>query len=293
MTPRGVLFFALAAAGLAGLAALTARLQRPAEPSRPLAGLGPADISRIEVESRGGGFTLERSGGSWRLSAPIRDEADPAAAESLCASLRGLALGSEVSRDPEGFADYELDEARAARVRVYSRASAAPVLDGYFGKPALGDSVYFRPGGEASVRLAEGVPPRSLRRSADELRSRAVLGVTVGELESLRFAGPRGFTLARSSAGWSAAGRRLSADGAAELALAAASLRFLGFAPAGADCSRPDLDLAASGAGRSERVLIGRAGDGRRCARAESRGVTGFVAAADADPLLKMLKAPR
>jgi hypothetical protein len=291
MTPRQTLLAVLAAAGLAAGAALAARLQRPAGASRPLAGLEPADVARISVESAGGGFVLERAAGLWRLAAPIQDEADPAAAESLCASLLGLALGSEVSRDPEGFADYELDEARAVRVRVYSRASAAPVLDGWFGKPALGGSVYFRPSGEASVRLAEGAESHALRRGAEELRRRAVLSLGIGDLESLRFAGPRGFTLAKSSGGWSAAGRRLSADEAAGTVLAAAALRFLDFAAGGADCARPELDLTASGAGRSERILIGRARAGRRCARAESRGAAGSIAASEADLLLKALEA--
>ncbi|MBI5240162.1 MAG: DUF4340 domain-containing protein [Elusimicrobia bacterium] len=294
MTPRQVLLLASAAAVLAGAAALLLRLQGPAEPSRPLAGLQAADVARIEVDFRGGRLALERAAGTWRLTAPLRDEADTGAAEDLSQSLRGLALGSQVSRDPAGWADYELDESSAVRVRVYSRASAAPVLDGWFGKPALGDSVYFRSSREPAVYLAEGVQSHALRRGADELRSKALLSIPLGELERLRFAGPAGFTLKKSGGSWLAEGRRLSADQAAELVLAASSLRFLELAPADAPAGkagfdRPALDLSAAGGGRGERILLGREDSGRRHAKSESRAAAGFVSKADADNLLKLL----
>jgi hypothetical protein len=228
----------------------------------------------------------------------VADDAEASAAEGLSQSLRGLALGSEVSRDPAGWADYELNESSAVRVRVYSRASAAPVLDGWFGKPAMGDSVYFRSSREPAVYLAEGVQSYALRRGADELRSKALLSISMGDLASLRFSGPGGFTLTKSSGSWLAAGRKLSADQAAELVLAVTSLRFLEFAPADTPAGKtglgkPAVDVAAGGAGRSERILIGREDAGRRYAKAEGRGAVGFVSKSDADGLLKLLKPPK
>jgi PAS domain S-box-containing protein len=204
------------------------------------------------------------------------------------------AVGSEVSRDPSGYADYEVNESSAVRVRVYSRASAAPVLDGYFGKAAMGDSVYFRPSREATVYLAEGVKSYALRQSAEDLRSKAVLSISVGDLKSLKFAGPNGFSLASSSESWLASGRKLSADQAAELVLSATSLRFMGFAPADTPAGKtgfekPAADFTAGGAGRTERVIIGREEAGRRYAKA-GRGTVGFISKSDADSLLKLLK---
>jgi hypothetical protein len=286
--------WALVAAALAAVAGLLLWLQKPAEPARPLAKLHAADLTRIELDCNNAHVTLEKAAGAWRLAAPVQDDADDSAASALSQSLRSLALGSEVSRDPSGYADYGVDEAAAARVRVYSRTSAAPLLDGYFGKPAVGDSVYFRPSREAAVYLAEGVKPSAPRQSVDDLRSKAVLSISVGDLTSLKFAGRGGFTLASSSGSWQASGRKLSADQAAEIVLAATSLRFTGFAPAGtpdgkAGFDKPAVDLTAGGAQRSERVLIGREEAGRRYARAE-RGTVGFVSKSDADGLLKLLK---
>jgi hypothetical protein len=293
MAPKKIALLALVAAALAGAAALLFWLQRPAEPARPLAKLRASDLARIELDYNGVHAALENSAGAWRLTAPVQDDADDNAAESLSQSLRGLAVGSEVSRDPSGYADYEVNESSAVRVRVYSRASAAPVLDGYFGKAAMGDSAYFRPSREATVYLAEGVKSYALRQSAEDLRSKAVLSISVGDLKSLMFAGPKGFSLASSSGSWLASGRKLSADQAAELVLSATSLRFIGFAPADTPASKtgfakPVVDLTGGGAGRTERVLIGREDAGRRYAKAE-RGTVGFVSKSDTDALLKLL----
>jgi len=294
MTPRKIAFLALAAAVLAGAAALVSRLQSPAEPSRPLARLQAADVARIELDYNGAHAALEQTGGIWRLTAPVQDVADADAATGLSQSLRGLALGSEVSREPSGYADYEVNESSAARVRVYSRKSAAPLLDGYFGKTAVGDSVYFRPNREAAIYLAEGVKSYALRQGAEELRSKAVLSISMGDLRSLKFAGPDGFVLTSSSGSWLASGRTISADQAAEIVLAATSMRFTGFGAADRPASKagfdkPAVDFTASGAGRSERVIIGREDTGRRYAKAE-RGTVGFVSKSDADSLLKLLK---
>jgi hypothetical protein len=294
MTPRKIALFAWTAAVLAGAAAFLLQLQRPAEPSRPLAKLHAADLARIELDCNGAHVALEKAAGTWRLTAPLRDDADDGAADGLSQSLLGLALGSEVSRDPSGYADYEVNESSAARVRVFSRASAAPVLDGYFGKTAVGDSVYFRPSREAAVYLAEGVKSYALRQGVEELRSKAVLSISMGDLRSLKFAGTGGFALTSSSGNWLASGRKFSADQAAELVLSATSLRFMGFAPADtpagkAGFDKPAVDMIAGGAGRSERVLIGREEAGRRYAKA-GRGTVGFVLKSDADSLLKLLK---
>ncbi len=294
MTPKKIALSALVAAVLAGAAALLFWLQKPAEPSQPLAKLRAGDLSRIELDHNGAHVALEMRAGTWRLTSPVQDDADDSAVDGLSRSLRGLALGSEVSRDPAGYGDYEVNESSATRVRVYSRTSAAPVLDGYIGKTAVGDSVYFRPDREAAVYLAEGVGSYALRQSAEDLRSKAVLSISAGDLQSLKFTGPDGFSLTRSSEVWLASGRNLSADQAAELVLSATSLRFMGFAPADtpagkAGFDKPAVDMIGKDAGHSERVLIGREDTGRRYAKAE-RGTVGFVPRSDVDSLLKLLK---
>ena len=297
MSPKKILLTVLVAAGLAGASALSYWLQKPSQPSRPLAGLQAADVARIELDYNGEHAVLEKAGGSWRLAAPIQDEADAAAAEALSQGLRNLALGSEVSRESASHADYEVNESSAARVRVYSRASAAPVLDGFFGKPAMGATVYFRPSREATVYLAEGAPSDALRRGAQDLRSKALLPFSVGELTSLKFSGAGGFTLVKSSSSWTASGRQLSSEAAAEIVLSLASLRFTEFASAGAPLKtgfdKPVLDVVATAGARSERIRIGREDRGGRAAEVAGRKAVGFVAKPQTDSLLKLLKKPK
>ena len=295
MTPRRIALFALIAAVLAGAAALLFWLQSPAEPSRPLAKLKASDLARIELDYNGSHIALEKTAGRWRLTAPVADEAEDEAASGLARGLHDLARGSEVSREPSSYADYELNESSAVRVRVYSRTSAAPVLDGYFGNPAMANAVYFRPSGEAAVYLVEGVEPSALRRNADELRGKALVSISVGDLAALKFGGAGGFSLIRSSDTWAASGRKLTANQAAEIVLSVTSLRFIGFLPGDTPANKtgfaaPALDLTATGAGRSERVLIGRENAGRRYAKAEARAAQGTVSKPDVDALLKLLR---
>ena len=297
MKPKILLATILAAATLAAAAALLFWREQPAEPSRPLARLAVPDLARIELDRDNAHVALERAGGRWRLTAPVQDEADGEAADDLARGLRGLSLGSEVSRDPAGYAAYEVNETSATRVRVFSRTSAAPILDAFFGKAAFGGAVYYRPNREAAVFLAEGVPASLLGRDAQDLRARALVPLSLGELERLEFFSKAGrFALTRSSGAWTASGRTLSADQAEAIVLAATSLRFLSFAPAGAPAAktgldRPAADLVAAGGGRSERIRIGREEAGRRYAEVAGRHAVGFISKYDADGLLKLLSA--
>jgi len=181
-------------------------------------------------------------------------------------------------------------------VRVYTQSSAAPVLDGYVGKAAMGSAAYFRFNRDAAVYLAESIGPNLRQRGADDFRNKALLAMSVGELESLRFVKTRngGFTLTRSSGAWAAAGRKLTAEKAAEIVLAVTSLRFTEFAPAdtppqNTGLDKPVVDLVVGGEGRSERILIGREDAGRRYAKVAGRKAVGFVSKYDVDSLLKLL----
>ncbi|MDD5656385.1 MAG: DUF4340 domain-containing protein [Elusimicrobia bacterium] len=288
--PRKIWLGAGLAVLLGAAAALLLWLRAPARPEQPLSG---AAISRIEINQDGQELVLKLSGGAWRLEAPVKDEAQDSEVEALVKALKELAIGSEVSREAAHAADYGLDEAHAARVRVYGSGSAAPLLDASFGKEAVGDSVYFRRTREPEVRLAEGVPGYLLRRPAADLRRRGLLDLSLAELRSLRFTRPRTFALEKSSANWTASGRDLSADQAAGIVLALAALRFSDFAgsaPKSAGFDRPALRVEVSGTGRKQTIVLGREEDGRRWAEALPRGAVGFVPKPEADDLLKLVK---
>lgn len=283
------------ASALAISAGVLARLKAPSDPTRPLAKLKASDLSKIELSRSGQDIILEKGSGAWRLSAPVQDAAESERVEGLAQSLLSLTLGTEVSQDPAGYPDYGLDEQAAARVRIYAGSDAAPRLDGYFGKKAIGSSVYFRRNREPAVYLAEGVATDKLPRSAEELRSHSLISLSLSDLQDLRIAqGSSSFRIEKSSGQWAASGRALSADQAAELVLAATSLRFAAFATPeyakNAGLDKPALTLTASGGNRTERVLLGKAVGDRRWAKVESRSAIGYVSKSDADALLKLIQ---
>ena len=294
MTPKKIAGTAALALALAAAAAFFVWKGKPAEPQQPLAKIKAEDLSRVEIDFNAQEIVLEKTGDAWRLIAPLKDEAEASRADELAQGLLGLSIGSEVSRDAASLPDYALDEPQATRVRVYSKKSAAPVLDGWFGKAAMGSSVYFRRHREPAVYLAEGVTARLLRRSPDEWRCRNLMSLTLNELDSLHLERGADFVIVKSSGGWSTAHQRLNPEESAEIVLTLSSLRFTDFAtPARkSGLDHPVLIVTASGRGRSEKILIGREDAGRRWVEVEGRQAFGFVAKAEIDPILKLIKKP-
>ena len=178
-------------------------------------------------------------------------------------------------------------------MRVYSRKSAAPILDSWFGKTAVGSSFYWRRNREPAVYLAEGARPYLLRRPLDDWRSRSLVPFSLAELEALRIEKPRAFSVVQSSGSWAAPG--LSADKASEIVLAVSSLRFTNFAAADkpdkkTGFGKPAFVVTASGKGMCERILLGKEDSQTRWAKVEGRKALGFVSKSAADSLLKLVK---
>ncbi len=265
--------------------------EKPPQALQALVGVKAADLTKIEIVSGGKSLILENAG-SWRLSSPIQDEAETSSAEEFADSLLSLSIGSAVSRDAASFSDYGLDEAHAARLRVYAKKSAAPILDVWFGKSALGSSCYWRRDREATVYLAEGLRPYLLNRPVDDWRSRALMPFSLDELQALHMEKPRAFSVTKSSGSWAAPG--LSADKASELVLAVSALRFTSFAADAPDkktgFNKPSFVVSASGKGMSEKILLGKEDGPSRWAKVEGRKTLGLISKSAADSLLKLLK---
>ncbi|HAM36778.1 MAG TPA: hypothetical protein DEB40_12260 [Elusimicrobia bacterium] len=290
MSPKRIALTALLAAVMAAGGTVLVWRQRPAQPTRPLAKLQVPDLAKIQVDFDQQNLVLEKAAGTWRLTAPLQDEADSAAIDNLAAKLLDISIGSQVAQEASSYSDYELNESSAVRVRIFSRQQAAPLLDGYFGKPAMGTaSAYFRHSREPAVYIVEGVEPYLLKRPADELRSRSLMAMGIGELSSLRFEKPSAFTLSKGSATWTAAGRKLSSDQAAQIVLALTTLRLAGFAPAGATELKPAIAFTAVGQDRSVRVLMDKGNAGQRRVSIEGRPAMGLVSQAETDSIFKLL----
>lgn len=279
---------------LAALACLSAALiwrRGRVESRRPLAGLAEGDIRRILIDRAGEAIALEREGERWKLASPVNDLADQAASSSLASGLAGLAVGAEAASEVESYPNYGLQESSATRVRVYAK-DAAPVLDGYFGAPALGyDSLYFRYAKERPVYLTTGLGAYHLSRGTQGLREPLLIQAPKEALASVSLErGGKAFSLKKSSAGW-------EADEALSALL---RLRFAEFLePSATDrpaFDRPELAAVLDTGARTERIVIGgprKESSGPplyRWAKAEARGASGLVPISEVDLILAALK---
>lgn len=286
--PKRLVALAAAALVFGALAALVLRRADRLSQTQPLLDYGPSRLLRLEISRQGAEtLTLERKAGPWRLTSPVEDLAEAGVCDELISALSGLTVGSEVSGDSAGYDAYGLAESSAAHVRVFSRDSAAPVLDAYFGKPALGGrTLYIRRAREKPVFLAEGLDARLLSGRAERYRERAFFPDSLGPLSAIRLtSGAKSLQLEKGTPDWDTASRLRVAD------FAAGNL-----ADAETGLDRPVLVVEAQGALRSERWSIGKPhpkAKGKsvfRYARGDGRpGVLAVVAVFDSDALLKEL----
>jgi hypothetical protein len=273
------------------------------ERSQPLTAIKPVEVSRVQIERRGEEIVLERRAGTWRMLAPVQDEADSSLLDELVESLGKLTLGSQVSGEPAAYGDYDLTEASATRLKLYTRVSAAPLFDGYFGKEAMGgETLYLRLPREKPVYLATGLDGYALRRKAQEWRERDLVSIKADMLETLKVrAGKTSFELKKSSAGWAASGASLPADKGEHLVRYLCDARVSEFVERAlpdkeAGLDPPLVSVEARSASRAARWRLGKARPepkGQKTlyhyARAENREGLFLVSIYDAQAILRSL----
>ncbi len=177
MRPSHAVLAAAAALVLTGVGGL--RSWRAPSPSPLRSASEPA---RIEVRRPREDLIITRdAGGPWTV-ARQDDLADSEAVELLLSGLRGLTFGPPVAPAAAGLAS-GLGPADSARVRVLD-AAGHPQVDGLFGRRLFGRSAYFRARDQDEVRLASGLDPDLLQRSASQWREPRLLpGGCAGGLE--------------------------------------------------------------------------------------------------------------
>lgn len=208
MKPRTVAILAAVVAALAAFVLLVERELPSTDERRERAGralaLEPDEVTALELEWDGRQVRFERtakpggdaprSGGDWRLVAPISGRADGARIDQLLSTLASL----EVARELDGAArsDVGLEPPRG-RVR-WSAGDAGGSFEVGGEVPASSNVVVAVAGRSAPV-----VVPRSfttdLGRPAADWRAKDVLGVERGEIERIRLlpAGSDEIALAR------------------------------------------------------------------------------------------------
>jgi hypothetical protein len=167
------------------------------------------DIRRIVVRRPEGALALERAEGGWRLTEPLRDTADDAAADALARSITTLAVTKRtVPQPPHGAPPIEIEVATSAGTRrVAIEGGVASREDG-----TLAGTVE-----EASLRDIERKPDELRDRRVAILPAQGIRGVAIetsgkklrawrekddGPWKVAADAGPAGDADARKVEGW-------------------------------------------------------------------------------------------
>jgi hypothetical protein len=193
------------------LAALVAAayfvLQRPGESSAPessgamLVDYDSAAVDRIEIRSPNGQAVIERQGGVWMVTTPVRYRADDATIASTLSSGKRMALKGLVSSNPQKRGVFQVDST-GTRVRVFEHGAEKTVF--WIGKPSPSyTETYVRREGSNDVYIASGLFSSNFSRRTSEWRDKtifktdqdAIAGVT------LRF-GDTSLVLARQDSIW-------------------------------------------------------------------------------------------
>lgn len=182
-------------------------MQRPGESSAPetsgamLVDYDSAAVDRIEIRSPNGPAVIERTGGVWMVTTPVRYRADDATIASTLSSGRRIELKGLVSSNPQKRSVFQVDST-GTMVRVFVHGAEKTVF--WIGKPSPSyTETYVRREGSDDVYLASGLFSSNFSRRTSEWRDKtifrtdqdAIAGVT------LRF-GDTSVVLARQDSIW-------------------------------------------------------------------------------------------
>jgi hypothetical protein len=157
-----------------------------------------SDITRLEVKAPSGAYTLERSGGEWRLSAPVADRADDAAAAKVVGAVRGM-QASEFVASPRPDQDHGLDRpAFQVRVAVAGGATRSAAIGI---PPRERDTArYLRLEGSREVAKVAPAQVADLEQPLLALRDKSALRFEPTQVRAVRFeAGGAAFEVQRGA----------------------------------------------------------------------------------------------
>ncbi|HTO93429.1 MAG TPA: DUF4340 domain-containing protein, partial [Bacteroidota bacterium] len=182
-------------------------MQRPGESSAPessgkmLVSFDSAAADKIEVRTPAGLTALERQGGAWMLTSPVRYRADDAAVGSTLSAGNRIELTGLVSSNPGKQGLFQLDSS-GTRVSIFEHGAPKAVF--WIGKPSPSyTETYVRRDGSDDVYLATGMFSSTFARRESEWRDKTIFKTEqdgIGVV-TLRF-GDTTVVLARQDSVW-------------------------------------------------------------------------------------------
>jgi hypothetical protein len=161
--------------------------------------VAPDDVQELRIKAADGDTThLLKSDGTWRVTEPIKAEADPNEPSSVTSSLNSLEIQRVVDENPSGLKDYGLDPPRIdVAFRTKTDKDLRHLLIGEK-TPTGGDLYAMRPGDKRVLLVSSSVEP-SFNKGTFDLRDKAVLKFDRGKVDTIELTeGTNGLELRRS-----------------------------------------------------------------------------------------------
>jgi hypothetical protein len=157
----------------------------------PLVRYDSAAVDRLEIHSKDATVVLEKQGGKWMMTSPVRYAADDNGVASAVGKGRDMKITSLVSTNPAKQNIYSVDST-GTLVKFF--ANGADVSAFRLGKPSASyTETYAKKEGSNDVYLTEGVTSATFVKSANDWRSKTIFKTEQSKLNSvtIRFAGSK------------------------------------------------------------------------------------------------------
>ncbi len=142
-------------------------------------------VDKLELISPTGSVILEKTAGTWMLTAPIRYKADETAAAAAVGKGRKIELSNLVSTNPEKQNLFQVDSTGTS-VRVYEKGNLKAAF--HVGKASSSfTETYVRVDGSNDVQLANEVITSYFNKPAKDWRDKAIFKVDEAKITSATF----------------------------------------------------------------------------------------------------------
>jgi hypothetical protein len=143
-------------------------------------------------------FELIKEGDNWKAVKEGKSvNASVSSVRQILQPLAALNAKRMVTKDPARYAEYEIDEGRAARITIYSgKKKLADLLVGgfRFDQAARTASSFIKHADQPEVYLIDGFLSMSLKARFDQFRDKKLVKVSAEDLTSLSWSSPGGQT---------------------------------------------------------------------------------------------------
>jgi hypothetical protein len=178
----------------------TPRDEKP-DTSKPAFTFTRDDISSITITRGGETVTLEQKDGKWTITQPVTAQANQSTIDSLVSSLTSTKIERTLAASPDEIKSFGLEQpAVAIEIKLKSGDTQEVKLGA---KDFSGLSAYAQIAGSNEVALVPASVLTNSDKSLNDLRDKAILGVSQFDIKSISLANENGqISLVKDSGQW-------------------------------------------------------------------------------------------